>query len=272
MSPRTLLVTSRNSAFQILESLRANRQKRHRTRTFLVEGVLPITRALAHGWAFEAVAYARHARLSAWAADAIARSQAPLRYELSRDLLAELSGKNDVSELLGVVRMPEDDPGRIRLGPDLLVVVMDSPSNPGNLGTLVRSCDALGAHGVLVTGHAVDVYDPVVVTASRGSLFAVPVVRLESSVAVERFVATVRAALGRCVVVGADETSGVDVSTHDFTPPTIIVLGNEARGLGRAHKAICDSLVRIPMSGSASSLNVSVAASILLYEAGRQRS
>ena len=74
MTARTLLVSSHNSAYQVLESLKSNRQKRHRTQTFLVEGVQPITRALAHRWTFESVIHAQRAHLSAWAADVIARS------------------------------------------------------------------------------------------------------------------------------------------------------------------------------------------------------
>jgi 23S rRNA (uridine2479-2'-O)-methyltransferase len=269
--PRTLLVSTRNSAYQVLESLRANRQKRHRSRVFLVEGVLPITSALAHGWSFEAVAYSQSDRLSSWARDVIARAQPPMQYAIAPDLLHALSRKAEPSELVAVVRMPDDDVGRIRVRPDLLAVVMDAPSSPGNLGTLVRSCDALGAHGVVVTGHAADPYDPGAVTASRGSLFAVPVVRLDSPAAVKGWVGNVRRTLGRCVVVGTDEAGDVDLVAHDFGPPTIIVLGNEQRGLGRAYREMCDALVRIPMSGTASSLNVSMAASIVLYEAGRQR-
>jgi TrmH family RNA methyltransferase len=269
--PRMLLVSTRNSAYQVLESLRANRQKRHRSRTFLVEGVLPLTRALAHGWTFDAVAYSRRTRLSAWAGDVIARADPPVHYVLTPDLLDALSGKTDSSEIVAVVRMPADDLQRIPVRPDLLVVVMDAPSSPGNLGTIVRSCDALGAHGVVVTGHAADPYDPGAVTASRGSVFAVPVVRTGSPAAVEAWIARVRRTLGRCAVVGADEAGDADVAAHDFGTPTVIVLGNEQRGLGRTFKTMCDALVRIPMTGTASSLNVSMAASIVLYEADRQR-
>ena len=237
MSPRTLLVSTRNSAYQVLESLRSNRQKRHRTRTFLLEGVQPITRALAHGWGFEAVIHAQEARLSPWAADIVARCQAPIRYELTRELLLDLSGKTAGSELLAVARMAGDDLARIPVDGNLLVVVIDSPSNPGNLGTLVRSCDALGGHGVIVTGHAADLYDPATITASRGSLFAIPVVRVDSPAAVERWIATVRRGLGRCLVVGADEKGSSELPAHDFTAPTVLVFGNEARGLGRAYQA-----------------------------------
>jgi 23S rRNA (uridine2479-2'-O)-methyltransferase len=268
---RTLLVSRRNSAYQVLESLRANRQKRHRSRVFLVEGVLPITRALDHGWTFEAVAFGGRGRLSSWARDVIARAQPAVQYALAPDLLHALSGKAEPSELVAVVRMPDDNVERIQVWPDLLAVVMDAPSSPGNLGTLVRSCDALGAHGVVLTGHSADPYDPGAVTASRGSLFAVPVVRLDSPAAVKEWVANVRRRLGRCTVVAADEAGDIDLASHDFEPPTVIVLGNEQRGLGRAYRDMCDALVRIPMSGTASSLNVSVAASIVLYEAGRQR-
>jgi 23S rRNA (uridine2479-2'-O)-methyltransferase len=271
MTPRTLRVSSRNSAYQVLESLKSNRQKRHRTQTFIVEGVQPITRALAHEWVFEAVIHAQQTRLSAWAADVIARCGAPIRYELTADLIAGLSGKTSPSELLAVIRMAPDDVGRIRVAGRLLALVVDAPSNPGNLGTIVRSCDALGADGVIVTGHAVDVYDPATITASRGSIFALPVVRLDSPVAVARWVADTRHANGECVVVGADEKGAVEVSRHDFGPATVVLLGNEARGLAQTYKQMCDALIRIPMSGSASSLNVSVAASIILYEASRQR-
>jgi TrmH family RNA methyltransferase len=236
-----------------------------------VEGVQPITRALAHGWVFEAVIHSQQTQLSAWAADVIAQCRAPIRYELTPDLLASLSGKTSPSELLAVVRMAPDDVQRIRVGRDLLALVLDAPSNPGNLGTIVRSCDALGADGVIVTGHAVDVYDPATITASRGSIFGVPVVRLDSPAAVARWVADARQTIGTCVIVGADEKGPVELSAHDFGPPTVVLLGNEARGLGQAYHRMCDTLVRIPMSGSPSSLNVSVAASIILYEAVRQR-
>jgi tRNA G18 (ribose-2'-O)-methylase SpoU len=72
--------------------------------------------------------------------------------------------------------------------------------------------------------------------------------------------------------VGADENGNVPLASHDFTAPTVLIFGNETRGLGRSYKELCDTLVRIPMVGSATSLNLAVAASIVLYEVGRQRS
>ena len=268
---RRLHVSTANSAFQVLESLVSNRVKRHRSRTFVLEGVQPITRALATGWTFDAVIHESGARLSDWATDVIARASAPIRYEMTPELLARLSGRTEASELLALVRMQEQPFARLPVHEGLLVAVMDRPGSPGNLGTLIRSCDALGADGLVVTGHAVDLYDPATITASRGSLFALPVVQAASHAEVLQWVATVRDRLGRCRLVGADERADTDLAAHDFTEPTVLVFGNEKHGLSRAYRDACDAVVRIPMSGSASSLNVSVAASIAIYEVARQR-
>lgn len=271
MEVAALRITRRNSTYQVLHSLTTNRQKRSATRTFLVEGVIPINRALAHGWTFAGLIYEHGGTLSQWARDVLVRAAVPVSYELSRELLAEISGKDEPSELIAVLQMPDDDLSRIPLTPDLLVAVVDRPASPGNLGTLIRSCDAFGVHGVIVSGHAVDVYDPVTLTASRGSLFGVPVVRVESHTQVTPWLASVRAALGSCLVVGADETAAIDVDTCDLTAPVVTIFGNETHGLSRAYREMCDAHVKIPMSGAATSLNVSIAASVVFYEARRQR-
>lgn len=275
MAAETLLITRRNSAFQQFQALGTNRQKRQATRTFLLEGVRPINAARAHGWTFDALIVPHGARLSGWAADLAAQlspSSTCIRYEMSPELLHELSAKDEPSELLAVVRMPSDDVARVPVRPDLLVAVIDRPANPGNLGTLIRSCDAFGVHGLIVTGHAVDLYDRATITASRGSLFALPAVRVASHAQVGAWVASVRTSLGACQVVGADERGGTRAFDHDFRPPTVAIFGNETHGLSRAYQELCDDLVQIPMRGTASSLNVSVAASVLFYEVSRQRS
>jgi TrmH family RNA methyltransferase len=264
-------ITRRNSAFQVLQSLASNRQKRHQTRTFLVEGVRPITIALERAWRFGALIYADGRKLSSWARDVIARSPAATRYELSEDLIAELSRKEDTSEILAVLEMPEDSLDRIPVTPNLLTIVADRPASPGNLGSLIRSCDAFGAHGLIVSGHAADIYDPATITASRGSLFAIPVVRTASPAAVAEWIAESHTTVPALRVVCADERGASDAFDTDFSGPTVIVLGNEAQGLSRAYLELCDAAVRIPIIGAASSLNVGIAGSILLYEAARQR-
>lgn len=184
----------------------------------------------------------------------------------------ELGGKQDTDpELLAVVALPADDLRRIPVGPAMLTVVFDRPASPGNIGTLVRSADAFGASGVIITGHAADVYDPKAVRASTGSLFALPVVRVPAPRAVLSWVAAVRGDGIGMSIVGTDERGTVDATDYDFTRPTLTLIGNETTGLSAGWRAACDQLVRIPMLGSASSLNAATAATVVLYESARQR-
>lgn len=271
MSPRIIRVASENNTFQYIDTLRRKREKRHRHREFFVEGVRPINQALAHGWAVNAFVYSRDRALSDWAQGVLVRSGAKAHVELPLPLLARLSGKAEPSELLAVVAMPDDRLSRIPLHDDLRVVVFDRPASPGNLGTIVRSCDALGVDGLVITGHAVDLYDPETISATTGSLFAVPVVRLPSADDLLPWFDTIGATVGPFQVVGSSARAAMDVVDHDFTGPTILVLGNETRGLSARYRALCDAMVTIPIGGSATSLNVACAASIILYEMDRQR-
>lgn len=178
-------------------------------------------------------------------------------------LLAELAGKDD-AELVAVAELPPDDLARIGL--DGTVVVFDRPSDPGNLGTVVRSADAFRASGVVVTGHAADAYDPRAVRASTGSLFAVPVVRVSSPGEVVEW-----ARSANVPIIGTDEGGTRDISRYDLRGPALIVLGNETRGMSASWLAACDEVLRIPIGGAASSLNAAAAATVLLYEVARQR-
>jgi 23S rRNA (uridine2479-2'-O)-methyltransferase len=269
--PRVVRVRSETNDVQYADTLRRRRDKRLRQRELFVEGVRPINLALRHGWPVRAFLYSRDGRLSGWAEDVLAASSAEVHYELPRALLARLSGKTDASELIALVGMPEDDLGRIPMPDDALVVVFDRPASPGNLGSIIRSCDALGAHGLIVTGHAVDLYDPETISASTGSLFAVPCVRLASAAALRPWMAAARERLGRLRVVGSDEKGAVALDSHDLRGPTMLVVGNETWGMSAAYRELCDVVVRIPIGGAASSLNVASAAAILLWEAARQR-
>jgi TrmH family RNA methyltransferase len=262
----TLRITTRNARFQQWRALLDNRTKRQRSGEFVVQGVRPITLAVQHGWPVRALLYDGEARLSRWASETLDRTGAT-RVAMAPELLAELGEKAEAPpELLAVVGMPDDDLTRIPIGPDLLTVLFDRPTSPGNLGTLVRSADAFGAAGVIVTGHAADVYDPRAVRASTGSLFAVPTVRVPSPGPVLDWAAGLDIQL-----VGTDERGPADLAEVDLTAPTLLLVGNETAGLSTAWRDACDRLARIPITGSASSLNAATAAGIALYEAARQR-
>jgi 23S rRNA (uridine2479-2'-O)-methyltransferase len=258
-------VSTRNASFQQWQALLTNRTKRHRAGEFLVHGVRPISLAVDHGWEIRDLIYPDRQSLSSWARDILERSGArPVA--MSPELVAELADK-DAAELIAVVALPPAPPLPPSGDPHLLVVVFDRPSAPGNIGTLIRSADAFGAAAVVVTGHAADPYDPKSVRASTGSIFALPVIQADGPDEVLQWASRTGVQL-----VATDEHGAVEVADHDLTGPTALLIGNETTGLSTAWRSAADVLVRIPITGAASSLNAATAATVVLYEVSRQRS
>jgi 23S rRNA (uridine2479-2'-O)-methyltransferase len=271
----TRRVTTRNVSFQLWQSLLTNRSKRHRRAEFLVHGVRPISLAVQRDWPLSALLHRDDQALSAWAREMLGATDAE-PVAMAPDLLRDLADRTDrtdrtdtggdVPEIVAVARTRPDDLARIDLGGDGLVVVFDRPTSPGNLGTLIRSADAFGARGVVVCGHAADLYDPRTVRASTGSLFAIPTVQVAAARDVLAWLG------GRDVaIVGTDETGSTTVSDTDLTGPTVVVVGNETAGLSAAWREACTVVARIPIGGAASSLNAAAAGTVVLYDAARQR-
>jgi TrmH family RNA methyltransferase len=271
MKPAIIRIISEDSYFQYLETIRHNRTKRHRAGEFFVEGVRAITQAVEKGWEMRALAYSREKRLSDWARGIIANAGARRHYELSLTLMEKLSQKEESSELIALVAMPQDELSRIPLHERLLVVILDRPASPGNLGAILRSCDALGVDGVIVSGHAADLYDPETIRATVGSFFSVPVVRLPSHTELLPWLDDLKQRVHGLQMVGTSARAKIPIGKWNFTLPTILSVGNETNGLSDAYQALADGMVTIPMQGYASSLNLACATSILLYEVSRQR-
>ena len=249
-------ITKEDNVFQYFDVIKRNRKKRHRYQTFLVEGVRQINEAVAQKWSIESFLYASGGRLSDWAWETLKRGQPEKIFELTPSLMAKLSEKDDTSELLAIARMKEDAVTRISLGKNPLVVAVDRPSNHGNLGTLIRSCDAFACDGLIMTGHAVDLYHPETIAASVGTFFSVPVVRMPSHNEVMAWVHTLRKTYPDLQIVGTTVHTEQTINRCDFTRPTLLLIGNETVGLSAGYREMCDSLVKIPMAGVACGVNL----------------
>ncbi len=142
-----------------------------------------------------------------------------------------------------------------------LVLVLDRPQDPGNLGGLIRTADAVAAAGVLVLEPAVDLFDPKTIRASMGSLFNLPVVQSADAPGALRFLS----AQG-VVAVGTSEHAGEPWGESALRGPVALVLGNEARGLSADVQSLIERWASLPMRGKAESLNVAVAGGVLMYE------
>lgn len=280
VSMKNIHIGKRNASYQQLQGLKENRTKRLRQGAFFAEGVRNINQAIAAGWKIRSFIYSE-GELSDWAGDILASVETEVNYQLSSGLMAELSGKEDVSELMAVVEMRKQQRWWEAAGSagqpaaeNPLLVLFDRPGNRGNLGTILRTCDALGADGLFLTGHGVDLYDPEVLQASMGSFFRVPVWQMERGDEWESCVAALRTKYPALRLVGTTAHREQPVYRLPLSGPVVIMLGNETLGLSHRYKEMADVMCSIPMAqtSSASSLNVGCAASILLYEAVRQRS
>lgn len=270
METSTFKITKENATFQILNALKSNREKRNKE-GFIFEGVRSINNAIKYNWQIKAFLFSTEKGLSNWAKDVLKNTKVKTYHDLSLELLAQLSDKEEPSELLALAEIPKDDLAKIHIKDDLLVLVFDRPSSLGNLGTIIRSCDVLGVDGLIITGHATDIYDPETVRATTGSLFSLPIVRLPSQKELEPWIEEVKEKYPELKIIGTDEKGTHTIYEHDFKKPTILLVGNEKLGLSTGYKELADDLVKIPITGSASSLNVAVATSIIIAETKRQR-
>lgn len=270
---KTVKIYSKNADFQKFEVLKTNRNKRYKYFEFFVEGVRNINGAITNGWEFSSILYTPEKPLSHWAQDILQTVKTEVNYELPESLMAELSGKTDTSELMAVVKMREDDFSRLPVRDNPIFALFDRPSNKGNLGTILRSCDAMGIDGLILTGHAVDLYDPEVIVSSMGSFFSIPAIRIPDNGQVFAWIEKMRERYPLFQVIGTTAHKEKNIGDVDFKRPSLLMIGNETDGLCRAFKEGCDMLATIPMSAnsSASSLNVACAATVLFYEAARQK-
>lgn len=264
-------VTRQNGQFQQWQALLNNRTKRNQSEKFFVQGVRPINAAIKQRLVIDSVLY-KSGKLSDWASQLVDNNRFAKQYELSPDLMKELGEKNgDVAEVLLIAKTPKNTLADI--APKTLrsnfILVLDRPQNPGNIGAVVRSADSLGAAMVIITGHSADIYDPKSVRASRGSLFALPVVTSDSPMNVMQWLKRYN---GNFNVVGLSEDGNDVLWNVDLTKPTIAVIGNETWGLSKQWKDTCTTFAAVPMQGTASSLNAASSAAITLYEYSRQSS
>lgn len=270
---KVVKIYGKNAAYQKLEVLKTNRSKRYKYYEFFVEGVRNINEAIRNNWHICSFIYAAEKPLSNWSKDILTTVKTDFNYELTTQLTADLSGKEDTSELMAVVRMRDDSFEQFHFSENPIIALFDRPSNKGNLGTIIRSCDALGVEGLIITGHAVDLYDPDVIVSSMGSFFNIPAIRVAENAQVIDFIKKMKAGYPGFKAVGTTAHRQNPIYSLDMTTPVMFMIGNETDGLCRALKECCDVQVTIPMAdaSSASSLNVGCAATVIFYEVSRQR-
>ena len=239
----------------------------------VVEGVRNINEAIKNKWQINSFIYPSEKKLSAWASSLLHDVKTKVNYELTEILMNELSGKGDASEIIAIVKMKNNPENDVKMSGNPIIALFDRPSNKGNLGTLIRSCDAFGVEKLIITGHCVDIYDPDVINASMGSFFKLPFLRLSDKSEIDDYLANLKIKYPLLKMIGTTVDQESAIYEIDMTNPVLFLIGNETNGLNRYYTETSDVMATIPMSkqSSASSFNVSCAATVMFYEANRQR-
>jgi len=265
-----LITSLRNARVKYLRSLRMAKYRRREGR-YLAEGTRLVEEALELGAPVETLVYAPDLLVSE-RAQALVEEVAPeARLAVSAEVFASLSDRENPQGLAAVLRIEDRDLAEIEPREDLLVLVAWQLRDPGNLGAILRTAEAVGATGVVIVEPSVDLYDPQCVRATMGSLFALPVVRVPGGDVLEVWYDGLRAAGLPLLVAGSSAQGEVEHFDVDYRRPTVLLIGSERRGLPPEARDSADVFVRLPMCGRATSLNVSAATAALVYEVVRQR-
>ena len=197
--------------------------------------------------------------------EAAAAAAQPKVFEVDENVYAKIAMRESTEGIIAEVRIRERRLEELELPERPLVVVLESVEKPGNLGAVLRSADAAGADAVLICDPLTDLWNPNLIRASIGAVFTVPCVACSSAEAIAFLKAR-----GIRILTAQLQDSSLYYDC-DMTVGTALVMGTEATGLTEVWREAADAHIRIPMLGALDSLNVSVSAAILLFEAVRQR-
>jgi TrmH family RNA methyltransferase len=257
--PREVTAFS-NTTVKRLRSLRDKKARREEG-LFLAEGLRIIAEARDSGVLPEILAFSPQGAAHPLAAEIIAAAEAEgaEAIEVPPDLLTKMSGKDNPQMLLGAFRQPPTDLTAIDRGSAPLWFVAQALRDPGNIGTILRTGDAVGAGGLILIDDSADPYSVEAVRASMGAIFTQKV----AAARWDEFLPWLRSGEGQ--LVGTSLKTDVDYLEAEYRQPCFLLIGNESQGLPADYEAASDLLVKIPMAGRADSLNAAIAAAVMAF-------
>jgi len=257
--PRQVTAFS-NATVKLLRSLR-DKKARRAEGLFLAEGLRILTEARDSGRLPEIVAFSPEGAKHPLAAEIIAATEAAGgdAVETTPDILSKMSGKDNPQMLLGAYRQPDTSLERIDRTKAPLWIVAQALRDPGNIGTILRTGDAVGAGGLILVDDSADPFSVEAVRASMGAIFT-------QAVATARwpeFIGWLRSGEGQ--LVGTSLKATENYLETEYRCPCFLLIGNEQQGLPSDYEAECDLLVKIPMAGRADSLNAAMATAVMAF-------
>ena len=252
------ITSSANPKFKRLIALLQKSSERRESALFTVEGVREISHFIEAGYKPDCIFFCP---------DIVSEETLPQcrHFALSAGLYAKAAYREGTEGAIGVFQAIEHPLSSLHLKDNPLIAVLESVEKPGNLGAVLRTCDAAGADALVICDPRTDLYNPNLIRASIGAVFTVPTAVCTTAQAI-----TFLKSKGIRILTAQLQDSSLYYDCP-MTKGTAIVMGTEATGLSDKWRQAADAHIRIPMLGKLDSLNVSVSAAILLYEAVRQR-
>jgi RNA methyltransferase, TrmH family len=261
-----MITSTSNSLIKTIRRL-ADRKERVKTGLFLVEGLRIVGEAVQLKADIRELIYSPDLLRSEFGNSIIAQlalSPCPI-LEVSGEVFRSISTKQGPQGIAAVISQNSIPLKQVFLNPGDLWVALDSIQDPGNLGTILRTLDAVGGKGVILLDESTDFYDPATVRGSMGSIFSMALVRSNLADFSEWKVAN------HIPVIGTAGGSEKDYRLVRYPDPMVLLMGSERLGLQEQHYRICDQVVKIAMAGRSDSLNLAVATGVVLYEVFYQR-
>lgn len=247
----------------LIKKVRALRQKKARMESgmFLVEGIHHVGEVVSAGWDVDSVLYAPGLLTSDFARELVSRL-ADKPQPVSAQVMESMADKENPQGIIAVVRQRKPELATLLPASITRAAALVSPQDPGNVGTILRTLDAVGADALFLLDRGVELYHPTVVRSSMGTIFWKTVIQTSFN----EFLNWARQ--GNYQLVGTSAHGTVDYRILIPKVPWVLMLGNEQKGLSAEQINACDVTVSLPMKGRVSSLNLAVAAGVLLYQFG----
>ena len=255
-------ISSRNNP--LIKTIRAlaGRKEREHSGTYFVDGLHLVAAAVQQGAPVERCVVAPELLDSTFGRDLVAEivARGVARTDVTPDVFASLAAREHAQGLGLVLRQRWHALAELNTAAGRCWVALDTVQYPGNLGAILRTCDAVGAAGAILLGNTADPYDPAAVRASVGAIFAQRLARASFG----EFRDWARRAGAQ--VVGTSPAATRDYRSVAYRAPVVLLMGSEPRGFVAARQDVCDEVVAIPMVGQGDSLNLAVATGVVLYE------
>ncbi|WP_074381193.1 TrmH family RNA methyltransferase [Bartonella doshiae] len=252
----------------IIKDLKALSQKKNRNREglFIAEGLKLVIDALHLGWTLQTLIFSKSKIGNTATENAAAHTIAHGGFVIktSQKVLESITRRDNPQTVIGIFKQQWHPLETIKGQAEDVFVALDRVRDPGNLGTIIRTADAISAKGVILIGETTDPFSPETVRATMGSIFSIPLYRCDESAFLKW------STHFKGMIVGTHLKGSTDYRTIDFKKgPVVLLMGNEKQGLPDTLTNCCDQLARIPQSGKADSLNLAIATAIMLYEIRR---